>query len=146
MFVCVGDGEAGYRDEIRMLGDKLGLSKRLIWAGIRHDMRAVYNALDIVTSSSIYGEGFPNVIGEAMACGVPCVVTDVGDNARIVDDTGIVVPPNKPDALCDGWKRMLKSTSSISAGRTAVIREHIVDRFSIKRLIENTSEALINLL
>ncbi len=52
--------------------------------GAREDMPAVYKALDIVCSSSYGGEGFPTVIGEAMECGVPCVVTDVGDLAKIV--------------------------------------------------------------
>lgn len=76
--------------------------------GERSDISKLLAAMDIVTSSSSYGEGFSNVIGEAMACGVPCVVTDVGDSSAIVGDTGIVVPPRDPEALVVGWRKMLK--------------------------------------
>ncbi|MDD4169642.1 MAG: glycosyltransferase, partial [Desulfotomaculaceae bacterium] len=75
-FVCVGDGPADLRQELHALGKALDLNKYLIWAGAREDMAAVYNALELATSSSSFGEGFPNVVGEAMACGVPCVVTE----------------------------------------------------------------------
>ena len=68
-FVCIGDGREPYKSEIHSLCRRLGLNGSLIWTGERYDMPAVFSALDIVTSTSSYGEGFPNVIGEAMACG-----------------------------------------------------------------------------
>jgi len=98
-FVCVGEGLAHYRNQLHTLSKELGLTNRIIWAGARPDMPAVYNAFDIATSSSSYGEGWSNVIGEAMACGIPCVVTDVGDSAWIVGKNGIVVKPNDVNAV-----------------------------------------------
>mgnify|MGYP006271093153 CR=1 FL=1 len=67
--------------------------------GERRDVPDLLCACDVLCVSSRWGEAFPNVIGEAMACGVPCVVTDVGDSARIVGDTGYVVPPGAPSVL-----------------------------------------------
>ena len=64
-------------------------------------------AFDVATSASAFGEGFSNVIGEAMACSVPCVVTDVGDSRWIVGDTGVVVAPRDPVALAEAWERLL---------------------------------------
>ncbi|MHC5827541.1 MAG: glycosyltransferase, partial [Nostoc sp.] len=101
-FVCVGMGSHEYAQELYQLAEELEVAEKVIWAGGRADMPDIYNALDINCSSSSYGEGFSNVIGEAMACGVPCVVTDVGDSAWIIGDTGIVVPPNNPEALKAG--------------------------------------------
>src|SRR5687767_5895277 len=91
-FSCIGDGPRKYEQELQALGDSLDLGRSLIWAGVRQDMPAVYNALDLLCSAST-GEGFSNVIGEAMACGVPCVVTDVGDSNWIVGESGHAVPP-----------------------------------------------------
>jgi glycosyltransferase involved in cell wall biosynthesis len=138
-FVCAGDGPKAYKDELIALGQSLGISDHLVWTGSLKEMHKVYNALDFVCSSSAFGEGFANVIGEAMASGVPCVVTDVGDSSWIVGDTGVVVPPNNPKALADGLLKCLgkeKKETSIQA------RLRIEDNFSIKKLVERTESAL----
>ena len=70
-FVCVGHGPAAYRSELMRQATSLGLEDRVLWADEVGDMKAVYNAFDIATLASAFGEGFPNVVGEAMACGVP---------------------------------------------------------------------------
>ncbi len=139
VFVCVGDGPANYRQELQELSEELGVGKCLNWVGKLDDMPAVYNALDIATSSSSYGEGFPNVIGEAMACGVPCVVTNVGDAAYIVGKTGVVVPPKNPRALAEGWKACLACDRDV---RVWSAQSRIEENFSVQRLIEQTEKAL----
>src|SRR5438128_5050560 len=97
-FVCVGSGPAVYRQSLAEAAAQLSLSGKLVWAGARSDMPDVYSAFDINVLSSI-SEGCPNVVGEAMACTVPCVVTDVGDAAMLVGDTGFVCSPQDPQAL-----------------------------------------------
>ena len=88
MFVscCVGHGPATYRDELMRLAGSLGLADRVVWADETADMKAVYNAFDIATLASAFGEGFPNAVGEAMACGIPVAATDVGDVRSIAGE------------------------------------------------------------
>jgi glycosyltransferase involved in cell wall biosynthesis len=145
-FVCIGDGKEPYKSEIHSLCMTLGLNGSLIWTGVRSDMPAVYSALDIVTSTSSYGEGFSNVIGEAMACGVPCVVTDVGDSAIIVGETGVIVPPEDSQALADGWRRMLKRLNDKSYSIKEIARARIVSHYNSEIFIQKTSRMLLSLL
>jgi glycosyltransferase involved in cell wall biosynthesis len=84
-----------------------GHAERFHLLGRRGDMPAVQASFDLAVSSSCAGEGFPNVIGEAMACGVPCVVTDVGGSAEVVGETGRVVPPRQPDLLAAACLELL---------------------------------------
>ena len=140
-FVCVGDGSEPYKSELYHQASVLGLNERLIWAGARHDMPAVYNALDFSTSSS-YSEGFPNTIAEAMACSVPCVVTDVGDAKQIIGDTGYVVVPGNPPALVSAWQEALDEGGVEKASRSQRARERIIKHFSLERLIEETTRVL----
>lgn len=144
-FVCVGAGPTDYWQELQSLAKELRLTERLIWAGAREDMPAVYNALDIATSSS-YSEGFSNVICEAMACGVPCVATDVGDSARIVGELGVVVPAQDPKELANGWKTCLSLLPRDEPAVSRRIRERVKQKFSKEHLVESTVKVLEELL
>ncbi len=140
-FVCVGRVKGDYAEEVLSLGQSLGLSDKLIWAGVRMDMPAVYNALDLMVSSSLT-EGFPNVVSEAMACGVPCVVTNVGDSRIIVGDQGVVVPKSDPEALAEAVSGMI---GKLSGGPSLAARARIVEHFSRGRMIEETEKHLCSL-
>ena len=141
-FVCVGSGSEDYTKELQQLVKQLDIVEKVVWAGNRADMSAVYNALDILCSSSAYGEGFGNAIGEAMACGVPCVVTDVGDSAWIVENTGIVVPPQNPEALVAGWSSLIKQEQYKNSVLKLKIRSRIVSEFSCDQLFQNVAGIL----
>jgi len=136
-FVCVGDGQKAYKEILRQLTESLGIAKSTIWLDEYAPIENLYNALDVLTSSSSYGEGFPNVIGEAMACGIPCVVTDVGDSKDIVGETGLVVPPNDVEALVTAWRRLMHAENSLKATKGKAARERIVQHFGLERLIAN---------
>jgi glycosyltransferase involved in cell wall biosynthesis len=140
-FVCVGDGPVAYTEALKQQAAALGLTKYLIWAGARDNMPAVYSALDIATSSSC-SEGLSNTIAEAMACGVPCVVTDVGDSKQIVGDTGYVVEPRNPVALASAWQLALGEGGTAKARRGQMARKRIIEHFSLERLIEETARVL----
>lgn len=145
-FACIGGGSEHYRNELHILGKELGLKNNILWLDSRSDMPCAYNAFDILASSSSFGEGFPNVIGEAMACGIPCVVTDAGDSAEIVGGTGVVVPIGDPQALSDGWETMVKRLQSDPFLIAEKVRERIVKHFSVETLVQKTSDVLLRLL
>ena len=138
-FVCVGTGPQERATRLRQLANESGIANRIIWAGARDDMPAVYNALDIACSSSC-GEGFPNAIAEAMACGVTSVVTGVGDSALLVNDAGIVAPPGDPQALAESLKASLNLRES---QQKADPRARIAENFSLAQLVSRTEAALL---
>lgn len=137
-FICVGTGSSGYEQQLETLSADLGLTERIIWADARSDAAAVYNSLDLLVSSS-RSESFPNAVAEAMACGVPCVVTDVGDSALLVGDCGIVVPTGNPEWLATGILAAIR-TDADNNGRT-----RIIENFSDQQLAKRTEEALTSL-
>ena len=133
-FICVGDGPKDYLASLQALAHELGLGERVLWAGPRKDMPAIYNAFDLLVLPSAYGEGFPNVVAEAMACGKPCVVTDVGDSAYLVDDTGISVPPGNPESLAQAILQVLKQSEAQRSILGEKARQRIGENFSIKKM------------
>lgn len=141
-FVCVGDGLVVYAEELKQQAATLGLTNRLIWAGARDNMPAVYSALDIAVSSSSFGEGFSNTIAEAMACGVPCVVTDVGDSAHIVGDTGSVVTPGDRSALAAAIQHLIALPPEERRALGEMCQARIVSEFDMHRLVQRTEHAL----
>ncbi|HKZ81292.1 MAG TPA: glycosyltransferase [Pyrinomonadaceae bacterium] len=144
-FICVGDGPSTYQEELVRLCEELKASDFFIFAGAAGNMPAVYNALDLLVSSS-YGEGFSNAIGEAMACNIPCVVTDVGDSRRIVGQNGHVVPAKNPEALKTAIQLLLDKTDSTRGNRGEKIRQRIVNNFSVPKMVVATETALLNTL
>jgi glycosyltransferase involved in cell wall biosynthesis len=136
-FVCVGAGDEAYGGGLRRLAGELGLADRITWAGAHSDMPAVYSALDLCVSSSL-SEGFANVLGEAMACGVPCVTTDAGDSALVVGDPARVVPPSDPQALAGAIERVLDLPSTERAAIGQRSRERIEGEFSVPALTRRT--------
>lgn len=141
-FVCVGDGPPEYAQQLMGRSRELGLADQLRWTGARSDMAAIYSALDVLCLSSAFGEGFPNVIGEAMACGVPCVATDVGDAHAVIAETGIVVPPRDPEALATAVSVTLEELQRDREEVGAQTRRRIVREYSVERMVSRTEELL----
>jgi glycosyltransferase involved in cell wall biosynthesis len=139
-FVCIGHETDG--PQLRRVAEEIGIADRMIWAGGRTDMAAVYNALDICVSTSI-SEGFPNSVAEPMACGTPCVVTDVGDSALLVADAGVTVPAQNVAAIADGIVRMIVDHGRYCRER---VRRRITDNFSVDRLGARTEAEFERLL
>ena len=118
--------------------EQYGLTDRVSLLGVRTDISAVMNALDLHILSSAYGEAFPNVVSEAMACGTPCVVTRVGDAALIVGDTGWAVPSKDPIQLATAISEAVQARSHqiLWAERQAACRQRIQDNFSLQIMID----------
>ncbi len=143
-FVCIGEGPERYRSDLQALADELKLGDRLLWVGPCFDMVPAYNACDVIVSSSAWGEGFANVLGEAISCGVRCVATDVGDSARIVAGSGgRVVPPNDPSALAEAIRCVVEDESPASP---AELHERARRLFSQEHMVQATEEQLARLL
>jgi len=141
-FVCVGQGKPAYEIQMQQLARELNLDNVLTWVGATQDMTAIYGALDLLTSSSLFGEGFPNVLGEAMACELPCVATRVGDSVLVVGAAGIVVPPNDSAALCRAWLSWLDLASQDKKLRLTLGRDHIERHYGVAQMLDATEQTL----
>jgi glycosyltransferase involved in cell wall biosynthesis len=143
-FVCIGGGGGGadYRARLETLASDLGLTGRLTWTGERRATRAEYSAFDLAVLSSSHGEGFPNVVAEAMACGRPVVCTDSGDVGAIVGDTGLVVPARDPAALGRAILELLARVRASGDELATRARARIEADYSVDSLVRRTAQAL----
>lgn len=119
---------------MKLIYDK-GLNNEVMLLGRREDIPQLFSASDIYVSSSS-GEGFPNVIGEAMACELPCVVTDVGDSSYIIGNTGIVVPRQSPEKLADGIIKMINFSPEERKKLGEKARHRIISNFEIGEIVK----------
>lgn len=140
-FVSIGAGTSNYLAELKERAARLRLNGKMIWAGPRSDLPGVYSALDVLVSSS-RSESFPNVLGEGMACGVPCVATDVGDARRILNGKGVIVRAGDANELAQGIQEMTERTRREGAELREELRRRIGEEFSVHSLILRTSQAL----
>ncbi len=125
------------RDLTAMIHD-LGLNDQVKLLGLRNDIPAIMNALDLHVMSSAFGEAFPNVLCEAMACGTPCVTTDVGDASLIVGETGWVVPPRDRVALAKAIAQALdKRHTPDWKDRRDQANDRINANFTIGGMVDN---------
>jgi glycosyltransferase involved in cell wall biosynthesis len=108
---------------------------RFVFTGERSDVHRLMQATDVLATSSAWGEAFPNVLGEAMACGVPCVATDVGDSAAIVGDTGIILPPSDTGALAAGLKAMLQKSPRERQALGRAARQRVQASYSLDSVV-----------
>lgn len=110
------------------------LEGRFRFVGERDDVPDLMRAMNIFCQSS-WSEGFPNVLGEAMALGVPCVVTDVGDSRDIVGETGLVAPPSDPRALVEGLISLLARSVYERAEMGRAARARIETRYALPGMV-----------
>jgi glycosyltransferase involved in cell wall biosynthesis len=135
-FVLCGEGVTWDNRKLIAWIDEAGIRANCRLLGRREDIPQLMASFDLATSSSCFGEGFANVVSEAMSCGVPCVVTDVGDSAHIVGPTGIVVSPRDAAALARAWERMLDLGRDQLVQTGLQARQRIKDHFDLPQIVD----------
>jgi glycosyltransferase involved in cell wall biosynthesis len=136
--LLVGTGMDEGNQALTTMLEETGTAQQVKLLGRRSDIPAVMSALDIHVLSSL-GEAFPNVLAEAMACGTPCVTTNVGDAALIVDDTGWIVPPMNPKALARALERAVTALDNSESWRRRCFyaKRRIEKTFSIQTMVNS---------
>jgi glycosyltransferase involved in cell wall biosynthesis len=134
-FVLAGREVTEENAFLRRLAAVGNLAARVRFLGERNDSAKILAGFDIASLSSAFGEGCPNAIGEAMASGIPCVATSVGDTQRLIADTGICVPPRDPSAMAAAWEDLLRRSPEERASLGARARARILTHFSLDTMI-----------
>ena len=116
-----------------------GLTDWVRVLGYRSDIERLLPGVDVLCLSSAFGEGFPNVLGEAMACGIPCVSTDVGDARRIIADTGLVVPVRDPASLAHAIIDLIDRGPAEREHLGRAARARIETEYSLARIVDRYS-------
>lgn len=138
-FILVGKDVDERNLSLTSTARRLGLADSVHWLGLRDDIPRLMSAFDVLAQSS-FGEAFPNVLGEAMACGVPCAVTNVGDSASIVADTGRVVGSGDMPALAAAMEALLALSTEdrVALGQRA--RTRVEQTFEIGQIVRRYEE------
>lgn len=133
-FLMVGRGLGDDNPELGALLARSGVRDKIRLMNEQADVTGILNMLDVYVSAS-WGEGFPNVVGEAMACGVPCVVTDVGSSRELVGDTGTTVPPGSEQSLAAAIIELAGRPAALRLELGAAARDRVARLFSWERSV-----------
>ncbi|HEY2823632.1 MAG TPA: glycosyltransferase [Candidatus Acidoferrum sp.] len=133
-FVLCGDGATKADPELKDWSEAAGVRNACFFLGHRDDAPRVINAFDVATSSST-SEAFPNALAEAMACGVPAVVTNVGDSRSILGETGSVVPPKEPKALAQAWAGLIQAGPDLRERLGDAARARVQTHFAMPNVV-----------
>ncbi len=133
-FVLCGEGATREDVDLKLWSDEAGVRDACYFLGRRDDIPRVINAFDIATSSST-SEAFPNALAEAMACGVPAVVTNVGDSRSILGETGSVVPPKDPKALSQAWAGLIQAGPELRERLGHAARARVQTHFAMPNVV-----------
>ncbi len=144
-FICLGGGPDSYKASLMDMAKSLGIGDRVRFPGACSTMPAAYNALSLLVLSST-DEGFPNVLGEAMACGIPCVATRVGDAEALLGPLGIIVEPGDAQAIAEALSTLLQESPRERIARVENSRQRICSTFSVEALARNTEQLLLCLI
>lgn len=128
--MLVGRGIDDTNRELMRWISQSGVPERFVLTGERRDVDRCLAAMDVFCLTSNF-EGFPNVVAEAMAMGVPCVVTDAGDASHIVGDTGWVVPVKDADRLSEVLDRVVTMNPELLRQSGERARRRIEQQFSV---------------
>ncbi|MBF0198108.1 MAG: glycosyltransferase [Planctomycetes bacterium] len=129
-FICCGTGLDKYNHEWQDMLVEYGLQDCVHSLGVISNVNTLLPQMDLLLLTSL-SESFPSVLGEAMLCGVLCVSTDVGEAAKILGDTGLLVPALQPKLLAEACEKLLKMNPEQKAEKARLARQHIVDNFDI---------------
>jgi glycosyltransferase involved in cell wall biosynthesis len=129
----------GVQETIQSQVISLNLSDKIVFLNVTNDIERFYSAIDLYCSASLYGEGFPNTLSEAMSTGLPCIATDVGDSALIMAGLGHLIIANDVQQLSNA----IHNCSTVQdAQQTEARRSHIINNYSLQRLGERTIQVL----
>jgi len=145
LLVCCGRGVSSDNRKIIDQIQALNLCENVLLLGLRKDVSEVLNAFDLLVSSSV-GEGFSNAIGEAMAVELPCVVTDVGDSARVVGSTGWVVDPACHESLAEAMTSAMDASREELRKRGRRARRRMGEIFSVEAIISSFEQLYLKLI
>ena len=139
-FFCILAGKNIDRNNLKLIKEinEFELTKYIKLLGQNDNILGVMNGIDVYVQSSSFGEGFPNVVAEAMACKTPCIVTDVGDASLLVGNTGWVVPPSDPINMANALEKSFYEIDSIKWNQRCIkARSKISNKFDISVMIKN---------
>ncbi len=134
-FVLAGKNVSQTNDDFKNMLRDANCSQNIHLLGKRKDVEKILPGLDALVLSSAFGEGFPNILGEAMACAIPCIATDVGDSKQILGSSGFIVPPKIPKRLAKAMLDLATMNPKEREARGNAARRRIAENFSIEKVV-----------